>query len=632
MVVPSYSGPERRKERRLRRSFLLQYRLWDRNQEAPLGAGNAWAYDLCPKGMRLHTLGPLPCPPALFDDGRVRIDCQMAGVEGQDDWLIGQPSWISSAAPSPGAERQQTFYIGLAFQSGPALDTTIAQLLSSHPVPSKPSLEQLASLLELSHLLTSAVDMDHLLHLILMTANRLMSTSASSLLLVDPVTQELVFKLPVGTASEQLKEIRLKPGQGIAGWVVNERRPVLINDVDRDPRFDRQVDSATGFRTESILAAPLRDRDRTLGVIEVLNTSKEKRFEQADLDLLSAFAAHASVALRNAQLVTTIREENRYLQGALVERYQSLIGESPAMRQAAGMARKAAGSKSTVLLLGESGVGKEIVARFIHAWSPRAAKPFLAVNCAALSDHLLESELFGHERGAFTGAHQLKKGFFEVAHEGTIFLDEIGEMKPDLQSKLLRVLQDHEFERVGGTQPIKVDLRVLAATNQDLSEAVRDGRFRKDLYYRLNVVTIQLPPLRERREDILPLANFFLGRVCRDLLQPPMTLSPQAVAALQRYHWPGNVRELENAMERAVVLAGGTEIGPADLALGQDACGHPPEESILDLPFYESLDAHKRAVLKHAIARAGGNKTRAALALKLQPTYFFRLCKQLGVS
>ncbi len=632
MTQSSYRGPDRRKEPRLHRSFLLQYRLWDTDESCPFGFGNAWANNLSSGGIRLHTLGPLTCSPARLQDSRVRISCQVAEQRTPDTWLRGRPVWVANPTPTHGDEKQQTFYIGVTFDSQRDVETTIAQLLAFHPVPSNPSLEQLASLLELSHLLTSSVDLDHLLHLLLMTANRLMCTSASSLLLVDPVTQELTFKMPVGPASAQLKEIRLRPGQGIAGWVAHERRPVLLNDVAGDPRFDRQIDTATGFQTQSLLAAPLLDRGAILGVIEVLNTSKEKRFEQADLDLLSAFAAHASIALRNAQLVTSMKQENRYLQGALAERYGTLIGESQAMKAAERLARKVAGAPTTVLLLGESGVGKEIMARFIHTSSSRAQHPFLAVNCAALSDHLLESELFGHEKGAFTGAHQQKKGLFEVAHKGTIFLDEIGEMKLDLQSKLLRVLQDHEFERVGGTHPIRVDIRVIAATNQDLATAVRAGRFRKDLFYRLNVVTITLPPLRERKEDIIPLANYFLNRYCREMLQAPMSLAQETAEALKQYDWPGNVRELENAMERAVVLATDRVIQPMDLALGETDCAEAKADALLDLPFYESLDAHKRILIRHAIAKAGGNKTKAAHTLKLQPTYLFRLCKQLGIT
>jgi Nif-specific regulatory protein len=498
-----------------------------------------------------------------------------------------------------------------------------------HPAPAASSREQLAALLEVSHLLTSSTDLDTLLHLILNTVTRLFQADGSSLLLVDPFSQELVFYMPFDRDPEQVKAIRLKPGQGVAGWVAAHRRPLLVNDAPRDPRFFSKVDTSTGFRTESILAAPLPDGDRILGVIEVLNTKKNKRFEPQDLDLLTAFAVSASVALRNAQLVSTIRAEKDYLQEALEARYRTVIGKSAAMQAAVKTARKAAASSATVLLLGESGTGKEILARSIHAWSPRTSKPFRAVNCVALSDHLLESELFGHEKGAFTGAITQKKGLFELAHGGTIFLDEVGDMKPDLQAKLLRVLQEREFERVGGTQSIKVDVRVIAATNQDLDAAVRAGRFRKDLFYRLNVIAVTLPPLRERKDDIPALAQFFLDRSCREMNRS-LTLSPEATALLLRYDWPGNVRELDNVIERAVVLSSGGTLEPEDFPLdrGDGAAAGREPESLPDLPFYEALDAHKRALLLHALARAGGKKSQAAKLLKLNPTHFSRLCRQ----
>ena len=498
--------------------------------------------------------------------------------------------------------------------------------------PFTPTKEQLSALLAASQLLSSSIDVDSLLHLILRTVKDLMQSKASSLLLVDPSTNELLFKTSVGPGTEQLKEVRLKPGQGIAGWVVTKCQPIIVNDVEKDPRFEPQMDALTHFKTQSILAVPLQGRDRVIGVIEVLNTAKEKRFDQEDLGLLSAFASHASVALRNAQLVSSINEEKRYLQQALEERYRTLIVESRNMREVIKTARKAAASPSTILLLGESGVGKEIMARTIHAWSPRAGKPFMAVNCVALSDHLLESELFGHERGAFTGAIQQKKGLFELAHGGTVFLDEIGDMKPDLQSKLLRVLQDKKFERVGGTHAIHVDIRIIAATNQDLPAAVKSGRFRKDLFFRLNVVALTLPPLRERPEDIPALAKFFLERYSREMKRPSMTLAPDATERLTSYDWPGNVRELENVIERAVVLASESVVRSKDLAIGVEAACAVPSENVLDLPFHASVDAHRRAVIEHAIKKAGGNKTRAAKLLQLQPTYLSRLCRQLGIT
>nr|MBI3612987.1 sigma 54-interacting transcriptional regulator [Nitrospirota bacterium] len=499
-------------------------------------------------------------------------------------------------------------------------------------VPANQPREQLAALLEISHLLAASIELDRLLHVILDTSSQLFRAEGSSLLLLDPLTHELVFQIPFGPGTERLKTVRLKPGQGEAGWVAKERTPLLVNDVRRDPRFFEQIDRMTGFETHSILAAPLIDHDRVIGVIEVLNSHQPEGFNQQDLELLTAFAAQAAVALRNAQFVSTIQEEKAYLEQTLGERYRTLIGESPKMQEVLSLARKAAATASTILLLGESGVGKEILVRSIHAWSPRAGRPFRAVNCAAITETLLESELFGHEKGAFTGALQQKKGLFELAQGGTVFLDEIGDMKPELQAKLLRVLQDREFVRVGGTASIQVDIRVLAATNQDLAAAVNDGRFRKDLFYRLNVLTLTLPPLRERKEDIAPLAKALLTRLSRDLLRPEMTLSPAAIATLERYDWPGNVRELENVIERAVILSAGPVIQPDDLALDVAAAKPAEAASLLDLPFHQSIETHKRALIQHAIAEAGGNKSKAALSLKLQPTYLFRLCKQLGIS
>lgn len=630
MISQTYSGLERRGQARVCRSFLVHCRLGDRRGSHSLGTVDAWAYDFSSSGIRLYTLDPLPCSPTQLLSEGVSVECHVSQEEGTDESLQGKVVWVENPESQQPDDRDGPFYLGLSLGSDRLASTCLDHLLNLHPVPPNPSLEQLASLLEVSHLLTEAIELGHFLNLVLFIVNRLMNSKASSLLLVDPVTNELTFRMPVGPASRQLKEIRLKPNQGIAGWVAKEGKPVLVNNVEKDPRFDHAIDSLTGFKTQSILAVPLQDRNRIIGVIEVLNTDKEKQFTQEDVELLSAFAAHAAVALRNVQLVSAIKAEKRYLQGELEERYRTLIGTSSLMQETIRMVRTVAGSHATVLLLGESGVGKEIVARSLHAWSPRAHKPFMAINCAALSDHLLESELFGHEKGAFTGAHQQKKGLFEVAHGGTVFLDEIGDMKPELQAKLLRVLQDQEFERVGGIHPIRVDIRAIAATNQDLSAAVRAGRFRNDLLYRLNVVTIRVPPLRERRDDIPALATFFLHRYCQELKRPPMTIEPAALETFQRYDWPGNVRELENVIERAVVLTPGDRIRAKDLMLGVSDSTLESSTSLLDLPFHESVEVHKRALLQHAIAKAGGRKSQAAIALKLQPTYLSRLCKQLG--
>jgi len=484
--------------------------------------------------------------------------------------------------------------------------------------------------LEINRQLAAEVELDLLLQLILTTARDLVGAEGASILLMDSTTQLLEFKMALGPESESLKNVRLKPGEGIAGWVVQNGQGALVLDVEHDPRFCSKVDAKTGYQTRSLIAMPIQDQDRTVGVVEVLNPTKGNQFNQEDFELLGSLAAQAAVAIRNARLVASIREEKQYLQTEIGERYQKLVGETPRFQEAVATARRTAESTATVLLLGETGVGKEMFARSIHAWSPRADRTFVAINCVALTDTLLESELFGHEKGAFTGAYQRKKGLLELGHGGTVFLDEIGDMKPELQAKLLRVLQSHQFERVGGVQPIQTDIRVIAATNQDLTEAVRAGRFRKDLYFRLNVITIIVPPLRERREDIAALADLFVRFYCKEMKRPPMTITREALDLLTRYDWPGNVRELENVMERAVVLGAGHQIGPRDLSLGAKESTER-REVFGDLPFHEAVQTHKRILIEQAITRAGGKKSKAAAALDLHPTYFSRLCRQLGI-
>jgi Nif-specific regulatory protein len=286
-----------------------------------------------------------------------------------------------------------------------------------------------------------------------------------------------------------------------------------------------------------------------------------------------------------------------------------------------------------VLLLGESGTGKEVFAHAIHRWSDRRERPLVVVNCVALSEHLLESELFGHEKGAFTGAHQTKKGKFELANGGTVFLDEIGDMPPGLQAKLLRVLQDHNFERVGGTKPIRADLRVIAATNRDLDQAAKDGRFREDLFYRLNVVRITLPPLRERKEDLAVLAPYLVAKFAAETKKPVRGVSEQAMGRLQAHTWPGNVRELANVIERAVVLCSGDHIQVEDLALPHlpHAPTAPPPLSAGNGDFHAQVRASKQAIIRAALDRAGGNQTKAAELLGLQRTYLVKLLRELEI-
>lgn len=301
-----------------------------------------------------------------------------------------------------------------------------------------------------------------------------------------------------------------------------------------------------------------------------------------------------------------------------------VVAESPAMRRVLALAEQVAGQPTTVLLTGESGTGKEVVARHIHRCSPRAEAPFVAVNCAALTESLLESELFGHEKGAFTGAVQSRPGRFELAHGGTLFLDEVGETSLALQTKLLRVLQEQQFERVGGTRTLAVDVRVVAATNRDLRQAIAERAFREDLFYRLNVFPIHLPPLRERREDILPLAEHFLRWLASRMGRPPLPLSDEAKSLLLTYDWPGNVRELQNAMERALIVAAADSIRPEDLPLAAFAGGAAPQAP------GRLAEIEKQAILQ-ALERCGGDRRRTAEALGIsRRTLQYRL-KEYGL-
>jgi DNA-binding NtrC family response regulator len=311
------------------------------------------------------------------------------------------------------------------------------------------------------------------------------------------------------------------------------------------------------------------------------------------------------------------------------DRYRLVVGKSAKMNQAVDLAKKAAVSKATVLLLGESGTGKELFARAIHRWSDRSTEPFVAINCVGLSRELLESDLFGHERGAFTGAHELKKGKFEMADGGTVFLDEIGDISPEIQTKLLRFIQEREFERVGGVKPLRVDVRIIAATNRDLEVAVKEGRFREDLYHRLQVVPITLPPLRDRKEDIPDLIDFFLQRFSLETKKRLTKVTEDAQVKLLAYDWPGNVRELANVMERAIVLGQEPWLTLHDLP-SRIIAAEPRTRSIT-FSYRDAMEASKREVVLKALAQTQGNRAAAAKLLGVQRSYLLKLIKNLKI-
>ncbi|MDJ0851828.1 MAG: sigma-54 dependent transcriptional regulator [Myxococcota bacterium] len=347
----------------------------------------------------------------------------------------------------------------------------------------------------------------------------------------------------------------------------------------------------------------------------------EKPFDNTELKTL----------VKRALDVNRLSRENRYLRAELAQRYalDAVVSESPTMREVLDLARRSARSRSTVLVSGESGVGKELVARAVHFHSDRVGNPFVAANCKAFAEGVLESEIFGHEKGAFTGADRARPGLFERAHGGTLFLDEIGEIGPDFQTKLLRVLQERTLQRVGGSEEHAVDVRVVAATNRDLRAEVAEGRFREDLYFRLAVIPIQIPPLRERREDVLPLARHFLARWNAELGRSLSGWSPRVEAFLLSHSWPGNVRELENAIERGVVLARGEQIALDDLLVDPEApSADPPEARGLQ----DFLDAAAADRIRAVLAETGGVRIEAARRLGVDRTTLYRLMRKFGIT
>jgi transcriptional regulator with GAF, ATPase, and Fis domain len=419
----------------------------------------------------------------------------------------------------------------------------------------------------------------------------------------------------------------LKVSRTVAQQVISERVAILSNDIIDSDTLSKS-ESLIASKIHSLLCVPLTLHNKVVGII-YLDTSKPvENFNEGHLQIVTAIARFASGALENARHVEWLESENQRLHDDFHFEH-NMIGESQQMQEVYRFIAKIAPSNSTVLIRGESGTGKELAARAIHRGSKRAERPFVAVNCAALTDSLLESELFGHEKGSFTGAIALKKGMLEVADTGTLFLDEIGEMTPQLQSKLLRVLQERQFERVGGTRSLRVDIRVITATNKNLDEAIRNGSFRQDLYFRMNVVDINMPALRERREDIPLLAKHFTAKYSQLCKRRVTGLSPEALECLIGYDWPGNVRELENAIERAVVLGSTERIQPEDLP--EFLVERMPSTNLSTGKYYDSVKEAKRAIILKALQQTSGNYTEAAKLLGVHPNNLHRLIRNVNL-
>jgi Nif-specific regulatory protein len=427
---------------------------------------------------------------------------------------------------------------------------------------------ELTALYEISRALASSLDLKKTSHKILEILASVLDMRHGTLTLLDPETGELVIETAHGLSAEEISRGRFKIGEGVTGRVFEKGEPMIVPDVGREPLFLNRTRSRGDLTKEKIafLCMPVKIRGETIGVMSV---DRLFRFGSPDFEddvrvltvvtslIGQAVKLHQAVSREKRELV----EQNILLQSELKNRYRigNIVGQSKIMEEVFRSVLQVCKSKATVLLRGESGTGKELIARAIHYNSPRADRPFIKINCAALPETLLESELFGHERGAFTGATQLRKGRFELADGGTLFLDEIGDIPLPTQVKLLRVLQEQRFERVGGSQTISVDVRLVAATHRNLEAAIAEGTFREDLYYRLNVVPIFLPSLRERKEDIPLLIDYFLLR-CNKEHQNQVRIGPDVLGVMVKYHWPGNVRELENCIERMVIMAESSQI------------------------------------------------------------------------
>ncbi|MCL6506602.1 MAG: sigma 54-interacting transcriptional regulator [Bryobacteraceae bacterium] len=491
--------------------------------------------------------------------------------------------------------------------------------------PSERVVRDLSALVGIGRLLTSTVGLEPLEARLLEALLEVIPAERAAIVLVGPDPGDVVSEFQMTRDRERPPAMPVS--RSMVRQVLAGGDAVLSNAVRAAAGFGSSDSDALGGE-RALLAVPLRVGDRVLGALYADAADPTARFDEGHLQFLVAVAANAAMALDHALRLERLEQENRRLREEIRIEH-NMVGESARMCEVYHFVAKVAPYEATVLIRGESGTGKELVARAIHDNGPRALKPFVAIHCAALTETLLESELFGHEKGAFTGAIAQKRGKIEMADGGTLFLDEVGEIPLSVQVKLLRVLQEREFERVGATRSLKVDVRFIAATNRDLEEAVRVGAFRQDLYYRLNVVAFTLPPLRERREDIPLLAAYFVSKFAARVRRRVAGLSPEARVLLERYDWPGNVRELENAVEHAVVLGATDMILPEDLPETVLEAARPGDPAANR--FHAAVVETKRRLILEAVEEAGGNLTEAARLLGLHPNYLHRLIRNMNL-
>jgi transcriptional regulator with GAF, ATPase, and Fis domain len=498
------------------------------------------------------------------------------------------------------------------------------RLLKELPANSRVA-RNLNALLKISRVVHSIRDLDELQEQILNLIFEVVPAERGAILLDGKGDEP--FASAFARHRNAASALPVRVSRTIARQVMKEGLAILGADVPGSNDL-AEVESLVNCQVRSLLCVPLAMFQKVTGCIYLDTCDPASRFDEDHLQLVAAIAGSSAAALENARRIQWLEHENLRL-ATEISLDHNLIGEGARMKDVYQFLARVAPTDSNVLLQGESGTGKELAARAIHRNSPRSSRSFVAINCAAIPEGLLESELFGHERGAFTGAVAQKKGRLEVANGGVVFLDEIGELAPALQVKLLRVLQEREFERVGGTRPISVDIRLIAATNKDLGEAVKTGTFRKDLFYRLNVLSLVMPPLRERREDIAMLADYFIAKYIKKFDMRAKKISPEAMACLVNYDWPGNVRELENAVERALVLSVSDVVQPEDLP-----------ESILEkgltqgsegAKYHSQVRELKKQLILNAMQESKGNYTEAAQVLGVHVNYLHRLIRNLDL-
>jgi len=479
---------------------------------------------------------------------------------------------------------------------------------------------ELSLLFEISQILDSSLDLRTVVEPVLEALTRTLGMKFATLTLLNRQTGEIAIESAYGLSATQKRKGRYKLGEGITGKVIQSGKTSIVPKISEEPQFlDRTGARRAREEDLSFICVPIKMGREVIGALSADRPVAAQTYLQEEARILSIIASLISQAVRLRQSAQEERErlveENLRLQDELKDRYRpsNIIGNSKAMQSVYQFIGQVSASDTTVLLRGESGTGKELVAHAIHYASRRAPRPFVKVNCAALPEGVIESELFGHEKGAFTGAVAARKGRFELAQGGTLFLDEIGDLSPAMQIKLLRVLQEREFERVGGTVTIKADVRVIAATNRDLEKLIETEQFRQDLYYRLNVFPIHIPPLRERRTDILLLADYFVERYARQNHKNVLRISTPAIDMLMAYHWPGNVRELENCVERAVLLSDDEVIHghhlPPSLQTAESS-GTVPRGTLT-----AALETVEKELLMEALKSCRGNMAAAAATL-----------------